>query len=510
LKDATLQAVLTALAALAAAVALILLLSATPLIRLTVGGGIALALILLFSGNARLACLYGLVLAAPLSLGKNFLVNPHMGGALSFRIDLVDFFVAALLASQLHDLLVGRLRWRAVRIPRVAGPWIVLMLLGGIFVAFGPFRSLSAMEIFRMLKCLLLFLVLLNEVRRIKRVGHVLAALMLGVLLQAAVGLTQYALNRQLGLEALGEGSMESVVTTSRGTLVTREFVNRVGGLLGNSNVLGVFLAALLPLGLSLLFTQVDVRLRALCLVTVVAGTVTLLVTLSRTAWAGFGVAAVGVLVLGTLDRRTRERQALKRGLTVAMIGLLLLSFSKPIMLRLFYSDREALRSRMEWVGVAWRMVKDKPVVGHGLNTYVFQQAPYTKYRNLSGLQKKYGSKLLPVVHNNYMLVWVEQGTLGLLAFLALQVLIIRVGLRNVRVQHETLFAVNVGALCGLVAMMMDWLASFSLRIDVTTRMYWILVALVFAVDYWRRENALPRRDVPQLAPTPQRVGAAA
>jgi len=511
LRNAALQLTLVTIAVGLATGAMLVVANGTSLMRLAVAAAVVALGTLILSGNARLACLYGLLLSAPLSLGKNFLVVPHMGGALSFRIDLVDFFVLGLAGFQFHDLLVRHWRTRDLRLPRLCLPWIGLTLLGLVFVVLGPYRSLTLMEMFRMTKCLLLFLVLVNELRRVRQFGHVVLALLLGLFMQSAIGLAQYALKRQLGLQAIGEGSEKSVQTTSQGTLVTGEFVNRVGGLLGNSNVFAAFLALLLPLAVALLFTQVDLRLRAFSFVTVLAGTAALLATLSRTGWIGFGVALVGVLVLGSFHRRTRWRHALRRAVMLAAIGVVLLAFSRQIFLRLFYSDSMALRSRLEWVDVAWSMVKDKPIIGHGLNTYVFLQAPYTRYGNLTALQDKYG-ELLPVVHNNYLIVWVEQGTIGLLLFLALQVQIVRAGLRNLKLQHETLFAINVGCLCGIGALFLDWMASFSLRVDAPTRMYWIQVAVISAIDYWNRAQAPgtgvalaapaldARRDAPTLA----------
>jgi O-antigen ligase len=493
------QAGLSAGIAGTAAGALVLLFSGTTLIRLTVAACMLMVLILEFSGNVRLACLYGLVVAAPLELSKNFMLTAHQGGAFSLRIDLVDAFIVGLLVFQLEEFLAGRRR--SVRFPRLCVPWIALMLLGSIFVIVGPYRTLPALEIVRMLKCLLLFLVLVNELRRVQQFGHVVVALMTGVLLQSSIGLLQLILNRRLGLQAIGESTEEVAMVHSQSTLVTRELVNRVGGLLGHSNVLAVFLALLLPVGLALLFTDVDLRLRLFCLVTVLSGTAALIATLSRTGWVGYGAALLGVLSLGSLAPGSWRRHGIKRLLVLVAIGAVLLIFSRPILLRLFFSEEGAVRVRWEWASTAWQMVKDKPIFGHGLNQYIYQMAPYTKYGDLTGLHKAYG-KLLPVVHNNYMIVWSEQGTLGLVAFLALQFQVVRVGLRNLRVRHETLFALSVGCLCGLGAMMLDWVTSFSLRLDAPTRMYWVAIAVICAIDYWWHENgSTPGRaaDLPEL-----------
>ena len=169
------QVSLTIVAVGFAGAALLLLATGTPLTRLSVTATCLAVATLLFSGNSRLACLYGLLLSAPLSLGKNFLVVPHMGGALSYRIDLVDFFVLGLLAFQLQDRFSGQTT-TAWRVPRLCWPWIGLMLLGVVFLVMGPFRTLTGMEMVRMIKCLLLFLVLVNELRRVQQFGHAVVA----------------------------------------------------------------------------------------------------------------------------------------------------------------------------------------------------------------------------------------------------------------------------------------------------------------------------------------------
>lgn len=481
-----------------AALALTLLFSGSLLVRLSIVAAIVVILTLEFSGNVRLACLYGLAIGAPLEVSKNFMMIAHQGGAFSLRIDVVDVFILGLLAFQVQELLVGKRR--AIRFPEVSVPWIMLMALGLVVVITGPYRTLTGLEIARMLKCLLLFLVLVNELRRVQQFGHLAVGLMVGVLLQSGVALLQLLLNRRLGLQAIGESSEQVAMIHSQTTLVTREAVNRVGGLLGHSNVLAVFLSLLLPIGIALLFTRVDVRLRTFCLVTVLAGTAAMIATLSRTGWAGYGAALVGVLVLGGLYPGSWQRHGLKRLFVMAAIAAVLLAFSRPILLRLLYSDEGAVRVRWEWADTAWQMVRAKPLLGHGLNQYVWQMAPYTRYGDMTALHNAYG-KLLPVVHNNYMVVWAEQGTLGLIAFLALQYQVIRIGLRNLKVRHETLFALSVGGLCGVGAMMLDWVTSFSLRLDSPTRMYWVVVAILCAVDIWWRENGSPSGSTQPLGP---------
>ena len=79
---------------------------------------------------------------------------------------------------------------------------------------------------------------------------------------------------------------------------------------------------------------------------------------------------------------------------------------------------------------------EDKPYRRTGSTPSVFLQAPYTEYRTIYALQRKYGTKLLSVVHNNYILVgpsrerWASCSSGP-----AAQV--IRIGIRNLRIRPE-------------------------------------------------------------------------
>src|SRR5205823_4509979 len=132
--------------------------------------------------------------------------------------------------------------------------------------------------------------------------------------------------------------------------------------------------------GAALLFTQVGARIRLLAAVALLLGTAALLVTLSRTGWICFGTALLGVLALGSLNPRTPGRHALRRCVALLALAVLLVAFSGPIMKRLTRSDPWAVRNRLEWLDVATKMIKEKPILGHGLNTFVYQMAPYTRY----------------------------------------------------------------------------------------------------------------------------------
>ncbi len=480
------NAVLAALAAAAVNGAMIAAFTGRAIVGLGILGGALCSACLLLSGNPRLFCLWGMLLAAPLDLSKRFVIIAHMGGASAFRIELVDFFMAGLLLFLLQDLVRGYRR--GVRFSGVAVYWVLLMLLGVGTVVVGPFRTLAAQEVFRMAKCLVLFLIVINEVVRVRQFQHVLLALLAGVLLEAALGLAQYAFNLRLGLQALGEAQERTIEALSEATLQGGAPVYRVGALIGHANLLAAYLALLLPIGVAVLFARIRLPAKILCGAAVVLGEMVLVATLSRSGWIAFGAALAGVLALTFLHPRMRRRYTVARGALIAAALVVAVVFSGPITARLYRSDPGAVQVRWEWLGTAWKMIQEKPVLGFGLNSYVFRQAPYTRYGSPAGLQDKYGDDW-PAVHNVYALTWAEQGTVGLLIYVAMHAHIIAIGLRNLRVRNDVLYAVNIGCLCGVGAILIDSLASFFVRVDGCARVYWIVIGTIVAVDYWRRAN---------------------
>lgn len=456
---------------------------------LAVLGLLGLCAGLVLSGNPRLFCLWGLLLTAPIDMSKKFMPVPHMGGASAFRIELVDVFIVALLGFILRDVWFGRVR--GVRVPRALWWWFGMIGLGLISILISPYKVSAAQESFRMLKCVILALVVINEVVRVRQFTHALIALMLGVLMQCFIGFLQYALDRQLGLEVIGEATAEGVELLSKATLKGGERVNRVGALIGHANLLAAYLAMLLPIAIAVLFARVDPRVKLLCFVVTVFGEGVLLATLSRTGWVDFGVALLLVLGLSHFHRRMRLRYVLVRMLIIAALAMVGVAFSGPILDRINKSDPGAWKFRLEWIEVAFKMVEARPIFGVGLNSFVFQMVPFTPQGTPEQLNLKFGD-LWPVVHNVYMVTWAEQGTLGLLMFVGLHVHLGLVAVRNLRIKNDVMFAIGSGAICGFAAIAIDGMGSFALRMDHVARVFWILAGLIIAIDYWRRANEDP------------------
>jgi O-antigen ligase len=359
-----------------------------------------------------------------------------------------------------------------------------------------------------MVKLLLLMLVIVNEVRQPAQFRTAIVAIIVGVCLQAAIALLQYTLGHQLGLHVLGEATDADIKALAEATFTSGDLKYRPDGIMGHSNLLACYLALYLPVAIALLLTPVSRTLKALAVTALVLGQPALVLTLSRTGWIDFLVALVLVLCLGAVHPVSRRRFVGTRLAIVAVTVVVGVAMSPAIIYRILASDPNAVEMRLEWIQVARAMIIDHPVLGVGLNTYVFAQVPYGKDKSPEEMTDRYGDTW-PAVHNSYLLTWTEQGTLGFAFWIAMHIAVLTVAVKNLRIRDPVMHAIGVGLLAGFVAVMVDGLTSFFVRCEAPARMFWIAVGLILALGYWRREQEEERAVEDALAPVPESPQAA-
>lgn len=476
--------------AMAAAAALLYLVSTSSVkILAAIVGGVAFVVAAFLSGNPRLFLLWALMFALPFDLSKRFgTVIPKMGGEVAFRAELADPFMLGILAFVARDIWTRRLS--GLRIPKLSAYWLALAFVGCLWAAFGTYRLAAAMEVVRMLKDLLLFVVVCNELQRPARVLHAAAALTLSVAFQACVGIYQYVTHAHLGLEILGEtgaGTSRKLAETT----IEGESAFRAGAFLDHPNIFGIFLACLLPIAVALFLRRVRPRYDVFFFVSIVLGSVALISTLSRSGWVSFTIAFLLLLLLLFFHSRLR-RQSLLTAVSAGAALLVVVAFYwQPISDRIFESQAHAILSRWEHILTAGRMIEARPVLGWGLNSYAMTSLPFSRFGARAAHKLYQGTEehpglWTPPVHNIYMLWCSETGVVGLALFLALLAHLVWTAWRNLKVRDVTMFVINAACLCGIVALMADGFASFSLRINSILRIFWVLAAMIMAVHYWR------------------------
>jgi O-antigen ligase len=455
--------------------------------------GTAFPIVLYASRNPRLFFLVGMIFTSQLSLSINFRGAIHMGGTHAYSISLMDFFLVPLMVFLARDF------YRGYRREFVFSPvsvwWLALIALGGTTVVFGPFREMALKEVVSMVKNWLLFLVIVNECVRERHFHYAVMALAANVAVNVGVAFLQFLLKRDLGLQALGEASAEATAGANYGVYGSLDGVYRVGGLAGHANLLSAYLAMVLPILVGQMYTGYKWPAKTLLALLAVAGIAALGMTLSRSGWASFAVSmamlTVALLVLPGIRSR---HLALKAAMVAAMTGGVAAA-SGPILRRLLQSDAGAVDFRLEWIKVAWNMVVDKPVLGFGLNSFVYHLGDYAPY-STARMYELFGD-MLPAVHNTYMLVWSEQGTIGLAIFLGMHAHIFWIAIKSLRYTglSDKVTMVGLAGACGVLAILVDGLSSFYVRIHAPARTFWVVVGLVVAAYYWNVRNNELRRN---------------
>ena len=81
----------------------------------------------------------------------------------------------------------------------------------------------------------------------------------------------------------------------------------------------------------------------------------------------------------------------------------------------------------------------------------------------------KYGNTW-PVVHNSYLITWSGQGTVGFAFLVGLYLCTLWTGIKSARhVLDDFVYALNLGATCGIVAIMVPTRRAPNLRVKTMT-----------------------------------------
>lgn len=181
-------------------------------------------------------------------------------------------------------------------------------------------------------------------------------------------------------------------------------FLPRPGSTMGNPNFLGAYLAVLIPLIVSRLFTTGGVN-RVLLGVYLLLALFMLLLTFSRGAWIG---AAVGMAVCvgmslnragrltvqGMLDWwRGRSRLVRITMIAVGTVSLIVVAVTGIVLIRSLNEGGRAVGLRTELYRAAVELFQEKPLTGQGLYTYgrgmlrledILQDRPHSHAHNIA------------------------------------------------------------------------------------------------------------------------------
>jgi O-antigen ligase len=268
----------------------------------------------------------------------------------------------------------------------------------------------------------------------------------------------------------------------------------------------GAILAMFIPAIFGLLMLPGQKKgIRFYILITLVILLVALALSYSRAAWLSFAF-VIGILVLVVLKIRVRTM-----ALSLGALLVLFFTFQTQIFMKLeknkqdsssdilehvqsisnISSDASNLERINRWKS-AFRMFRERPIMGWGPGTYQFIYAPFQNSQERTIISTNAGD--LGNAHSEYIGPLSESGILGMLSFLAIAFMSIYTGFKVFRRSADR--SVRILALSitlGLITYYIHGLLNNFLDSDKASVPFWGFIAILVALDlYHSRQESTP------------------
>lgn len=258
----------------------------------------------------------------------------------------------------------------------------------------------------------------------------------------------------------------------------------RVYATMLNPNYLADFIVGLFPVALALFVWHAPgSRSRLLLGAVAVASFLCLLFTVSWGGWLGWLVSVVGIAAFAL--GRHRPGAALRPfaallALLFAALGVFLFANRDTVA-----ADYTGMKTRSLYWRASREMILERPFVGHGLNSFQPNIAAHLTKIIAADFPDGVPEGGVTVyegnfAHNEILGTWVETGLIGLGLLAWLLAAFFMQASRNLARNAGTLeTALNVGAVCGVAAMLGQGMFSYPFRVPASTVSFALLLALV-------------------------------
>ena len=217
----------------------------------------------------------------------------------------------------------------------------------------------------------------------------------------------------------------------------------------------------------------------------IICASLGLLFTVSWGAWLGWLVAIVVLITLAVRGARTQA--GLKRLVAIVLVFIVLAAAFLYLNRSTVASDFSGMKFRILYWRASLAMIRERPLIGFGLNGFWPNIPGYLTMIIASdypaGLPED-GSAVTVYdgiyAHNEYIGIWLELGIVGLVIFIWFMWGFFSQAVRNLRGGAGSMeTAINVGAICGVAAMLVQSIFSYPLRLPATAVSFAVLLALV-------------------------------
>jgi putative inorganic carbon (HCO3(-)) transporter len=427
-------------------------------------GLILLLIAILAFRRAERICLAAFIAAVPFPMHAFLLkLDPmHGGGALGIYIMGADLPLVVLYLCWFFDRNKDAFD-QPPRSSRHALYLVPFVLFSTLSVAWSPHPLWAVCEILRWLKVLLILIYAAKRLRR-EDIPFCAWVLMGSAGLQSAIAILQSVKHSNLGLDKLGvfgKGGEEAVTQS----LDSGVQLFRGTGLTGHPNFLASYLLLSLPIFAMLALVEKRPWLKASWCGGFLVSFAGLCSTMSRAAWVSFLIAGLFLFFVAVAQSLISVRRATFLALSaLAIAGVLGLSFSDFIRERFKGDWSESWKLRVELNEAAIAMAQDHVIGGVGSNNFTAEFPQYDP--SMANIMLEIDN-MYTVVHNVYLLVWAEVGTIGLAAYAFFFIATFVRGARSLRSMNSRDRALTLGILAGVFGAMMFDLTEISLTMEI-------------------------------------------
>lgn len=409
---------------------------------LTLGAGVLILVLSLFFHDKKLYYLILYVFFLPININKAiFRIDspiPSLGDVLPFFA--TDVFLAILYGFWIVRMAHNEKRSRTIWMTPLMFLMLAMIVADILSLVNAVRFDRSYIEIAMMIKLVLTYFYLINNIHSMKEIKIMVGTLAVGLILQTAIVITQVYFRDTLGFIYLGE--LKSPYLSYE----EEHQVFRPSGLFGHPNLFSNYLEFLIPLMFAMSFIRHNGGLRKLCTIALFAGGVSLILTLSRGGWMGV-VTACFFLFFVITARNIYEQKFFFKTLAIILLAVgVLAAFSPKIYKRVTSRDRGAAQARVSQYYVATEIITTHPVIGVGINNYVEVMENYDETTSRISRGFKFP------IHTVYLEYYAETGLLGITALLSFFLVIVITGVKNIPKARGFLFSLNAGLLFGFIA----------------------------------------------------------
>lgn len=263
-------------------------------------------------------------------------------------------------------------------------------------------------------------------------------------------------------------------VTNENKSLVYVLSNKRVTSFLGWPNVLAGFLMLIIPISSVIVFESKKWLGKYIFVISTIVMLGAMVLTFSIGGWASF---LIGSTLFWSVycykDKKLKlNRKNMALFLTAILTGAVVLGVI--VVKRDIFSGANSIKPRIQYLHSALSMIKARPVVGHGFNTYQIVNRQY--------LKTKEGYSAF--AHCSYLQVWAENGVIGLMALMLLIVFIYKKGIYFViHSDSERKYRwLALGMLWSITIFLLDNMFSFTLIKPNISFYWWVVLALFCSI----------------------------